>query len=167
MIGDIMRILLARHGETPWNAEGRYQGQIDIPLSPVGEAQARALGERYVRNPQVTVTVVEAAGQKVTVDGAVTKPGVYEMQGRTSLMQAVAMAEGPSRVADLSKVAIFRTVDNQRAVAVFDLAAIRRGQAADPVVYGDDVIVVDTSRLSSVMRTAVEALPALAIFRNY
>ena len=41
-----MRILLARHGETPWNAEGRYQGQIDIPLSPVGEAQALALGER-------------------------------------------------------------------------------------------------------------------------
>ena len=41
-----MRILLARHGETPWNAEGRYQGQIDIPLSPVGEGQARALGAR-------------------------------------------------------------------------------------------------------------------------
>lgn len=41
-----MRILLARHGETAWNAEGRYQGQEDIPLSPVGEAQARALGDR-------------------------------------------------------------------------------------------------------------------------
>ena len=41
-----MRILLARHGETPWNAEGRYQGQEDIPLSPVGEKQARLLGER-------------------------------------------------------------------------------------------------------------------------
>jgi len=41
-----MRILLARHGETPWNAEGRYQGQIDIPLSPVGEGQATALGQR-------------------------------------------------------------------------------------------------------------------------
>ncbi|KRA52169.1 phosphoglycerate mutase [Pseudoxanthomonas sp. Root65] len=41
-----MRILLARHGETPWNAEGRYQGQIDIPLSPVGEGQAKALGQR-------------------------------------------------------------------------------------------------------------------------
>ena len=41
-----MKILLARHGETAWNAEGRYQGQEDIPLSVVGEAQARALGER-------------------------------------------------------------------------------------------------------------------------
>jgi broad specificity phosphatase PhoE len=41
-----MRILLARHGETKWNAEGRYQGQVDVPLSDVGEAQARKLGDR-------------------------------------------------------------------------------------------------------------------------
>lgn len=41
-----MRLLLARHGETAWNAEGRYQGREDIPLSPKGESQARALGER-------------------------------------------------------------------------------------------------------------------------
>ncbi len=46
-----MRILLCRHGETPWNAEGRYQGQIDIALSEVGEAQARALGERLRELP--------------------------------------------------------------------------------------------------------------------
>jgi probable phosphoglycerate mutase len=41
-----MRVLLVRHGETPWNAEGRYQGQTDIPLSTVGEDQARKLGAR-------------------------------------------------------------------------------------------------------------------------
>lgn len=41
-----MRVLLVRHGETPWNAEGRYQGQIDIPLSEAGEAQALALWKR-------------------------------------------------------------------------------------------------------------------------
>lgn len=46
-----MRILLARHGETPWNAEGRYQGQVDIPLSEVGLAQARALGTRLAGVP--------------------------------------------------------------------------------------------------------------------
>ena len=43
-----MKILLARHGETLWNAEGRYQGQEDIPLSDVGIAQATALGERLM-----------------------------------------------------------------------------------------------------------------------
>src|SRR5690606_10977410 len=41
-----MRILLARPGETPWHAEGRDQGQEDIDLAPVGEIQARLLGER-------------------------------------------------------------------------------------------------------------------------
>ena len=46
-----MRILLARHGETPWNAEGRYQGQEDIPLSPVGLEQAQALGGRLREVP--------------------------------------------------------------------------------------------------------------------
>jgi probable phosphoglycerate mutase len=41
-----MRLILARHGETAWNQQGRYQGQIDIDLSAEGERQARALGER-------------------------------------------------------------------------------------------------------------------------
>jgi broad specificity phosphatase PhoE len=46
-----MKIILARHGETLWNAEGRYQGQIDIPLSAVGETQAIKLGERLCDIP--------------------------------------------------------------------------------------------------------------------
>ncbi|GHE44904.1 histidine phosphatase family protein [Vulcaniibacterium thermophilum] len=46
-----MRVLLARHGETPWNAEGRYQGQVDIPLSDVGLRQAQALGARLREVP--------------------------------------------------------------------------------------------------------------------
>jgi probable phosphoglycerate mutase len=41
----ITRLCLVRHGETEWNAEGRVQGQTDIPLSEVGLAQARAAAE--------------------------------------------------------------------------------------------------------------------------
>lgn len=125
---------------------------------------ARRLGERYLRNPQVTVTVKDAASQKVTIDGAVTQPGVYEMRGRTTLMQAVAMARGPLREADVRSVAVFREVNGQRMVAVFDLAAIRVGQMEDPVILGDDIVVVDTSRLNALTRDALTALPALAVF---
>ncbi|MFN4148070.1 MAG: histidine phosphatase family protein [Rhodocyclaceae bacterium] len=38
------RLCLIRHGETDWNAGKRIQGQIDIPLSSIGHAQARAVG---------------------------------------------------------------------------------------------------------------------------
>ncbi len=39
-------LILVRHGETIWNAERRFQGAQDVPLSPRGEAQARALAAR-------------------------------------------------------------------------------------------------------------------------
>lgn len=141
-------------------AAGMTSGELSASI-------AQRLSAQYLRNPQVTVTVTEAASQKITVDGAVTKPGVYTMRGTTTLLQAVAMAEGPSRVADLSKVAVFRTINGQRSVALFDLAAIRQGRAPDPVVLGDDIVVVDTSRMNAAMREIVGALPALSIFRPY
>jgi probable phosphoglycerate mutase len=48
----LTRLVLVRHGETDWNAEGRYQGQSDVPLNTNGVAQAEALarqlrGERF------------------------------------------------------------------------------------------------------------------------
>lgn len=37
------RLCMVRHGETAWNAEGRVQGQLDVPLSAAGVAQARCV----------------------------------------------------------------------------------------------------------------------------
>jgi len=43
------KIYLLRHGETLWNAEGRYQGQLNSPLTQKGEEQAKANGEKLLK----------------------------------------------------------------------------------------------------------------------
>ncbi len=45
-IGYPWTLVLIRHAQTAWNAEGRIQGQRDVPLSPTGREQASLLGSR-------------------------------------------------------------------------------------------------------------------------
>lgn len=47
-------VVIARHGETPWNAEGRFQGQADVPLSDHGRRQAEELAARLAGEPPFT-----------------------------------------------------------------------------------------------------------------
>jgi 2,3-bisphosphoglycerate-dependent phosphoglycerate mutase len=44
----MVRLLLVRHAATAWTAQGRFQGQTDIPLSPHGRRQATALAQRLM-----------------------------------------------------------------------------------------------------------------------
>jgi len=103
-----MKILLARHGETAWNAEGRYQGQSDIPLSPVGEAQARALGER-LRDVPLTRAVASPLGRArrtaelalgERADLLTTDPGLMEIAHGTweGLLASEIRAADPDRL---------------------------------------------------------------------
>jgi len=55
MGGTPVRILLARHGETVFNVEGRWQGQSDSPLTERGRAQARELARALVDEPAAAV----------------------------------------------------------------------------------------------------------------
>ena len=48
-------ILLARHGETDWNRERRWQGQADPPLNEEGRRQARTLAEELAERPIAAV----------------------------------------------------------------------------------------------------------------
>lgn len=75
-----MKILLARHGETPWNAEGRYQGQIDIPLSETGIRQAKLLGER-LQDAVITRAVASPLSRaKVTAEYALGERRISMLQ---------------------------------------------------------------------------------------
>jgi len=46
-----MRLIIARHGATAWNAVDRLQGDIDIPLSPLGHQQAEQLARALAHEP--------------------------------------------------------------------------------------------------------------------
>jgi polysaccharide export outer membrane protein len=132
-------------------------GKLLLPL--VGEIQAAgrtpaelsqdiaaALKRHYMKDPQVVVAVKEAQSEKITVDGAVGQPGLYALAGPTTLMQAVSLAHGADpKLANLHRVAIFRTINGERRSAFYDLTQIRSGHAEDPPVYGSDIVVVDTS----------------------
>jgi polysaccharide export outer membrane protein len=100
------------------------------------------LGAKYIKSPQVTVFVKEALGQRVIVDGAVRKPGLYSAK---SLMQALTQAGGVDDIGDRDSVTVFRVADQQRTGQTYSLNSIRKGQAADPPIYGGDTIVVGES----------------------
>ena len=152
-------------------------GQISLPL--IGGVMAggktipeleKSIGAElekgYLQNPQVTVFIKEFTSQRVTLEGALNKPGIYPLTGKTTLLQAIAMAQGvDDKVADLGGVVVFRQVDGKRMGAVFDLAQVRAGTMPDPQIYGDDIIVVEQSGSKTAFRRFIETVPAIGLFR--
>lgn len=126
---------------------------------------AKKLGERYLVNPQVSVAVASSVSQKVTVQGQVEEPGVYDVKGATTLLETLSMAKGETNVASLNRVVVYRTINGQRMGALFDASAIRNGKAKDPDIFGNDVVIVGYSQAKSVWRDVLSAAPLLNIFR--
>ena len=158
-------------GEFRVDAQGKVQypliGQLDaqgLLPSELGQQIAQKLGERYLRSPSVQVAILEQTEQTITVDGAVRSPGVLPIKGSTTLMRAVALAKGTTEDANPSRVVVFRTVNGQRMAAAFDLKSIRRAEAKDPVIYGNDIVVVDGSSYRGIWRDIMAALPLVGYF---
>lgn len=134
-------------------------GQTPQQLAQAIETRLR---ERFIRNPQVTVNLVETVSQVVTVDGQVRQPGLYPVIGRMTLERAVATAQGTTEFARLRDVVVFRTVGGQRMAALYNLDAIRRGSYPDPEIYASDVIVVGDSPARRMFQNFVQLSPLLA-----
>ena len=151
-------------------------GQISLPLIggvlaggrtiPELESDlAKRYSQGYLQNPQITIFVKEYASQRITLEGAVEKPGIYPLTGKTTLLQAIAVAGGVSALADLNGVVVFRQVDGRRAAAVYSLRDLRSGAIEDLQLYGDDMIVVEQSGSKTAFRRVIESIPVIGIFR--
>jgi broad specificity phosphatase PhoE len=90
----VARILLVRHGQSVWNADGRWQGQADPPLSELGEQQAvaaaRAIGlvdaiytSDLTRARHTAELVAAQLGSDVAVDLRLRERDAGDWEGRT------------------------------------------------------------------------------------
>jgi len=136
-------------------------GAISLPLIgqvPVGgltsqeieERIASRYAEKYLQNPQVSVFIKEFTSERITIEGAVARPGIFPMTGKLTLLRALAIAGGFGPIANTSNVMLYRVNEaNVRQVAVFDVESIRAGKSEDPDIKGDDLIVVqrDSTRV--------------------
>ena len=153
-VSDVGSISMPLLGEVP--ASGKTAQELERDL-------ARRLGVKYLQKPQVSVMVKEYNSQRITLEGAVKKPGVYPLRGKTSLLQTIAQAEGFADTADTT-VVVFRQTDQGRAAARFDVAEIRAGTTADPILLSGDVVVVSTSAYKETIGTVMKILPLASVF---
>jgi polysaccharide export outer membrane protein len=150
-------------------------GRISLPLigqvmaagrtaAELGTELERLYGRDYVVRPQISVNVATTISQKVIVQGQVSAPGVYDLKGPTTLLEVVSLAHGETKVAALDQVVVLRTINGQKMGAVFDVASIRRNEAPDPAILGNDVVIIGFSNARGLWSDILTASPLLNAF---
>ncbi|KAM7263445.1 hypothetical protein ACFE04_001128 [Oxalis oulophora] len=77
---NIAEIIVVRHGETEWNADGRLQGHLDVMLNDVGRQQAVLVAERLSREPRISaVYSSDLKRASETAETIATRCGVQEV----------------------------------------------------------------------------------------
>ena len=166
-----MRILLARHGETPWNAEGRYQGQEDIPLSDTGERQATLLGARLadVRIDRAVASPLSRADRTARLAlGAArastlaTDPGLAEIAHGTweGLLASEIRARDPDRLTAWRDAPdTVQMPGGESLQQVFDRAWPAFARAVDGLGPDDTALIVAHDAVNRVILCRVLGIP--------
>jgi polysaccharide export outer membrane protein len=130
-------------------------GTVDLPLlhrQNVEGFEAQDLAShlrqllidgKFLRDPVVIVNIKEFNSKRITVGGAVSKPGDYPYTPGLTLLRVISNAGGFTTVANRTAVLITRrTTDGKRVTASFSVDAISEGRTSDvPLQAGDNVYV--------------------------
>ena len=143
-------------------------GELEVAGKSARELELelkKNLGTKYLQNPQISVFVKDHFSQRITMEGAFAKPGIYQVEGGKTLLQGVAEAGGFSDSAS-KEVLLFRKVDGKRLAGKFDVSAIRDGTAEDPQLEAGDVLIAPTSDIKDALSWTSKLLP-LAMLAPY
>jgi len=171
---DVLDISVFQVPELTKSVQVADTGTINLPL--VGEVSVAGktaqqverdltakLGAKYLQNPQVTVYVKEYNSQQVTIEGAIQKPGVFPLKGKTSLLQLIALANGFDPNSDWT-VLVLRQSNGKKSAAKFDVDAIQKGRAEDPLLQSGDIVVAGSSAIKAGFNSILKALPVAGLF---
>lgn len=149
-------ILLARHGETDWNSERRWQGHADRPLNDVGREQARELAETLAdraidvvyssdlaRAHETALIVADRLGLPVEIDAGLREVDVGDWSGRVHTEIEGRDPEGYRRWREGGKGwsggESYEEMGERVVAAVLRLAARHPGQTVLVVTHGGSI----------------------------
>ena len=124
--------------------------------------------EGYLQDPQVNIDIMEYVSHQITVLGHVTNPGVYPLKGKTTLLQALAMAGDAGPLADEEEVVVFRSDEYGVVVGyVVNLEDVLAGTVIDPEIIGNDKVVVPVSGSKSFIKGITDTLRGFVGFASF
>jgi polysaccharide export outer membrane protein len=117
----------------------------------LGRQITQHLADGYIINPQVSVRVIEYRSQKVFIVGEVVKPGTYYLTKKTTLVEAVSMAGGPTKDADREVIIVRRGEEEGEQVSVDLRSALEGNLSQNIYVKNDDSIFVPKAKTFFIM----------------
>jgi polysaccharide export outer membrane protein len=153
--GDVVQISVWKNETLSRTMPVRPDGKVSMPLlhdihaagltaMQLRDKIATALGE-FLPNPEVAVSVTEVRSFRVSVLGEVQKPGVLELRGQTTILEAIAMAGGFRDFASPSKITVIRTEGDGKTQKLrfnYNRAVSNASDEQNLVLKTGDVIVV-------------------------
>ncbi|RMF44730.1 MAG: periplasmic polysaccharide biosynthesis/export protein, partial [Deltaproteobacteria bacterium] len=129
--GDVLRVTVYDHEDLTTTVRVGGDGSIIFPLigqlkiggltvNGVADKLAAALADGYIVNPQVSVFVQEFRSSKVVIVGQVSRPGLYELTGNTTLLELISKAGGLAKDAG-DTATVHRKSDGGEKVIQVDL----------------------------------------------
>jgi protein involved in polysaccharide export with SLBB domain len=133
---------VATDGTVDYPLAGRLQ-VAGLRTGEIQELLVNKLKDKYLKEPQVIVTIKDRNSQKISVLGQVTRPGQVGYYPNMTIVDAIANAGGFTGIAAKNSVNLRRQVAGKVETRTFPVADISEGRSPNVMVLPGDVLVVD------------------------
>ena len=158
---DVLEITVWKNADLSKTVQVRPDGKLSLPLVGDVSAVGRSAGQltqdiadrlkAYMENPTVSILVREVNSYAIFVLGEVVRPGKYPLKSKTTLLQAITLAQGFTAVAARNKIVIFRLGKDADGLtkikASYDDIVLRDGTKQNIELKPGDQIVVPSETM--------------------